>query len=198
MGKLTKMKTILEGMRQQNIHSRIDFQIILEDERTRSDRTGCEFSVITFEASNSKPDNSSIRCLNKILNRRTRSCDEIGLIDENRLCVILPETPTDGAQILADNICKAINSEKIHLKYTVCSYQSGWINGNKEVLDGFLGTDFTSELNEGSVDNNINLSHQPRSFLPLHIPLRKRVNRVALLTLILLPPFLMFAIFLLR
>jgi hypothetical protein len=167
MGKLTKMKTILEEMRQQNIHPRKDFQIILENERTRSDRTGCEFSVITFEASNSKPDNSSMRCLNKVLNKRIRSYDDIGIIDGNRLCVILPETPADGAQILADIICKAANSGKLHLKYKIYSYQSGWTNGNEEVLHGFLGTDFTCELNEGSVDNNSNLSHQPRSFLPI-------------------------------
>jgi hypothetical protein len=172
------LKTISAKMRQQNIHSRKDFQMILENEQGRSDRTGWEFSVLTFELTNSRPENSSIRRLRKVLYNRIRSCDVIGMIDKKHFCVILPVTPVDGARILADNVCNALNSGKLHLKYTVYSYQSGWINGDKEVLHDFLKAELSQNLRGGSVDNNSSLLHQPKSYSSIHTHLRENVKRV--------------------
>ena len=107
---------------QQNIHSTEEFQRILEHERARSDRTGCEFCVMTFEVLGSKSYRSSIRYLRKVISQRVRCYDDIGLLDENHLGVILPGTPVETAYKIADDVCNAIIPRKVYPKYNIYSY----------------------------------------------------------------------------
>ncbi len=102
----------------------------MERERTRAERTDREFSTVIFEVAKSKNFGTLIRYLSYILSQRVRCYDGIGWIDKHRLGVILPDTSSEGARKLADDVCKAIIPKSIHPQYSIYTYPSHWINGN--------------------------------------------------------------------
>ncbi len=103
------------------VHSAKDFRTILERERSRSDRSGNEFSLISIESEslnrNSGPDPKFLGALA----RRIRSTDEVGWL-EGRIGVFLPDTSAKGAWKLADDLCRIMNGNTPPLKCTVYNY----------------------------------------------------------------------------
>src|SRR5829696_3073420 len=74
---------------------------LLQRERMRSDRTGSPFSVLTLHAADAADPRESMAWLVRFLKRRLRETDEVGWLDNNRLCAILPVTPVTGAATVA-------------------------------------------------------------------------------------------------
>src|SRR5258706_4033087 len=73
----------------------MDFRTGLIRERARADRTEQEFSVLVLEGQAN---------LIHMLEERLRNTDEIGWFDKQRIGVLLPNTPANGAVKLAQDI----------------------------------------------------------------------------------------------
>jgi len=106
----------------QNIHSSENFHKALKRERYRADRNNHEFSLIIFDVGELEKNMDATRRFIDVLTSRVRISDEVGLYDERRLGVILPDTPSKGAQILADNVCKKIPVSTCNFNYECFTY----------------------------------------------------------------------------
>jgi lipopolysaccharide/colanic/teichoic acid biosynthesis glycosyltransferase len=137
------------------LHSTEDFRVLVEKERTRSDRTGRSFSLVLLDpgiaakaGTGAGPGTRTGRrsgndlCLWKKsfslqLVRRMRTTDEAGWIDERRLGVLLPETQEEGARRFAANLASATSSVAPSLRWEILTYPSPTVeNGNEEGEDG--------------------------------------------------------------
>ena len=107
---------------QQGIHSSEDFHKVLKRERFRADRNNHEFSLIVFDVGVLKKNMGAARHFIDILTSRVRISDEVGLYDERRLAVLLPDTSSRGARVLADNVCSEIPASASYLEYECFTY----------------------------------------------------------------------------
>ena len=114
------------------LRSAHELQTILEQERNRADRTGREFSVVVFDVGNSDQDRAAVRHLVQVLDQRLRSTDEVGWFDEGRIGVVLPDTPAEGAWMLADDVCETIAANGPRPACTVYTYPSWWLPGGNK------------------------------------------------------------------
>ena len=72
----------------------------LEMERSRSDRSGSIFCLVLFDFAA-----DHLEELSGILQKRIRMTDVPGLVSDGRVALLLPETPLEGAEKLADDLC---------------------------------------------------------------------------------------------
>ena len=110
-----------------SVHSAGEFSAILNRERDRSDRTGQEFSMVVFEVGAGGRKSEAARILVPILAQRTRSTDDIGWLEDGRLAVALPHTPTDGAWKFVDHVRQAFDAPTPPPDCLVFSYPTAWI-----------------------------------------------------------------------
>src|SRR5262245_46489186 len=75
---------------------------ILVRERGRTDRTGDVFSVVTFTPRQPEQAEDTWLYLVDLLSGRLRSTDDLGWMNDHRLCAILPHTTPDKAWKVAD------------------------------------------------------------------------------------------------
>jgi hypothetical protein len=103
------------------------FQRAIENERARSDRSSNQYALLIISlAIKSEEDERIVRAIDRI-RQRIRTIDEIGWYEENQLGIILPFTPMEGADRLADEICEIITSHLEPTEYLACelfSYDS--------------------------------------------------------------------------
>ena len=107
-------------------HSTEQFSVVLDQERARVDRTGREFSLVVFEGR----DPRRARVLQKILGGRLRASDQVGWMDDQRIGVILTDTPVEGAWKFADDVRRSATADGPPLACSVCSYPSPWLPGD--------------------------------------------------------------------
>jgi hypothetical protein len=81
-----------------HVSSLSDFQKIIEMERCRVNRNGGSFVIVVFNLEKFQMELNLLSKLVQRISQRSRITDQIGWYDYNRLGVILPETPTLGAQ----------------------------------------------------------------------------------------------------
>ncbi len=99
---------------------------ILQRERARSGRTGEVFSLVTFAVRSHKAGDETLRHLAKILQRRLRLTDDVGLWAEHQIGVVLPATPAAGAWTVVGDVCVCVPAG---LPLPLCSvycYPSDW------------------------------------------------------------------------
>jgi lipopolysaccharide/colanic/teichoic acid biosynthesis glycosyltransferase len=82
-------------------------QWILYRERARSDRSGNPFSLLIFSPRQSPWPSDGVAFLVGILRKRLRCYDEFGYLDGERVGVVLPDSPPDGAWKVADDVLAA-------------------------------------------------------------------------------------------
>ena len=78
------------------IHSPETIKAILHRECARCERSGSEFCLIMIDPG---PDAMALNRLGLLLSGHVRQADEIGFMDENRLCVLLTYTVPAGAEL---------------------------------------------------------------------------------------------------
>jgi lipopolysaccharide/colanic/teichoic acid biosynthesis glycosyltransferase len=110
-----------------SVHSAKKFAAILNRERDRSDRTGQEFSLVVFETGSGSRKSEAVRNLVSNLKKRIRSIDEIGRIEDDRIAVALPHTPSDDAWKFVANVRRALGGSAPGPDCTVYVYPSRWI-----------------------------------------------------------------------
>jgi lipopolysaccharide/colanic/teichoic acid biosynthesis glycosyltransferase len=111
------------------INTREELEEIIKHERYRTDRTGVSFSFVLFHIENDNADNKVDFI--KYLVSRIRNIDEIGIFDNNRTGIVLPDTDLKGAHAFALNADKNIVSRKI--SYNVYSYPDAWFESESYI-----------------------------------------------------------------
>ena len=119
------------------IHSREEFQLVLDRERARADRGRTTFSLVVFDFGNmGGPSGSSLvpEHLTRVLLRRIRITDAVGWFDETSIGTVLPGTTGEGAWKFADDIRKKTSAIASHISYRVYTYP---VEGTADREDSF-------------------------------------------------------------
>ncbi len=96
------------------VHDGPSFRVLLDKERSRSERNGTCFSLILFQVEDREG-------LIETLGQRLRATDETGLLQDH-IGVILPGTDAGGASLLAEDVCQELELESRGDAYTVFQY----------------------------------------------------------------------------
>ncbi len=90
------------------IHAINDFHTILKRERSYSERNNHGFSLIVFDVGILEKHKILAKNLINILTSRVRISDDVGWFDERRVGILLPDTSSKDAGLLAKMTCKKI------------------------------------------------------------------------------------------
>jgi len=77
---------------------------IIQRERARSDRTGDGFSLLVITAADGRPGKPALAGIARYLSSRLRLTDELGWLDDLRLCAVLSTTLPSGAWKVAESV----------------------------------------------------------------------------------------------
>ena len=105
------------------IASRMEFQLALERERTRADRTGQVFCLLVFTVDR-KYKYKALVHLARVLRARLRKSDQSGWISEERIGVLLPDTPGPGGEKVARDVVAMLAARSAAPAYRLFAYPS--------------------------------------------------------------------------
>ncbi len=114
-----------------SLHTIDRMQSLLARERMRSDRGNSQFALLTFTSASSF-DPHELSTLTQVFAARIRATDDAGLLSSDRVGVILPETPADGAWKLASDLLERLPEESRDLDCEVFTYPTDDSNGRHE------------------------------------------------------------------
>jgi len=106
---LIRKKPFSEG-----VYSAKEFQTVIERECFRSDRSRSGFSLMVLPLGDIRSRKRVSLKITKVLTERVRSTDEVGWIGNKCLGVVLPDTPSDRARILAQDLASRIGEGHIN------------------------------------------------------------------------------------
>jgi lipopolysaccharide/colanic/teichoic acid biosynthesis glycosyltransferase len=141
---------------------------VLQRERARSDRTGELFALAVFAVSQRPADQDTLAHLAQILERRLRLTDDAGLLDGQRIGVVLPATPASGAWTVVDDVCVCVPAGLPLPECSVYCYPTDW--------------PVAKDSDEGKAEDHSDAGRPARAMEPLFarpLPLWKRVIDVA-------------------
>ena len=98
------------------------FRNLIEIERSRVLRSERPFSLLLFTVPLNKMNSESINKLIKKITARVRRIDQIGWFDHQHLGVLLPNTPKEGAKVIADEIFTSVKAEQFSIVYETLTY----------------------------------------------------------------------------
>jgi lipopolysaccharide/colanic/teichoic acid biosynthesis glycosyltransferase len=90
------------------LHSYQRIQQLLQGERARAERSGGRLSMVVFGPI---ADRVNLSKVGRTLIRRARSTDHLGHFRDSHLCVIMPDTPTEGAHVFANDMMELLESK---------------------------------------------------------------------------------------
>ena len=105
------------------LHNSARMQQLLARERMRSDRGDSIFSLLTFSSA-ARLSAVELAKLDGVLSARIRATDDAGLLAEDRVGILLPETSPQGAWTLAADLVQRLPAELRDLKPDVFTYPS--------------------------------------------------------------------------
>jgi lipopolysaccharide/colanic/teichoic acid biosynthesis glycosyltransferase len=176
-----------------------DFTTTVCRERARADRSGGEFSIVTFTANVQSAKGNALRRIAKHLSRRARIIDQFGWTDKGRLWLLLPNCPADAGAKIARDICEQVFASQGQVSHELYHYaaDNDGKRGNGKCQN--LQTDqcFAEKTDSicGALDLNekADQAHQTvQPFVVRAMPLSKRAFDVvmAVIALIALAPVL--------
>jgi lipopolysaccharide/colanic/teichoic acid biosynthesis glycosyltransferase len=86
------------------VYSAKEFQVVIQRECARCDRSGKGFSLIVLTLNSGRSGNRDSARIAKVVTKRVRSTDEVGWIGHKCLGVVLPDTAADRARVLGVDI----------------------------------------------------------------------------------------------
>ena len=137
----------------EKIYSEKEFRKIVDIERARVDRMGNCFSVVSFVTSNKKGNGVFKKQLISILKKKLRTTDEIGLIDEDRIGVLLHNAPPDATGDFVNRLREDIGSEISLNDYEIYTYptnQNDMGSNSKNSKKHCRRINFRKKVNENS------------------------------------------------
>ncbi len=90
-------------------------------ERLRSDRSRSSFALVTL-ALPSPWQSGELHQAARVLRDRLRATDDVGLLDLQRLAILLPETPPAGAWKVADDVSRLLSRDMRRFEVEVFAY----------------------------------------------------------------------------
>src|SRR3954471_22793761 len=90
--------------------ARRDFTRMVCRERARADRSGGDFSVVTFRADTTAAELEILRRVAKHLSERARIIDQYGWNGDSAVWLLLPHCPAVAAGKIAQDICQKFSS----------------------------------------------------------------------------------------
>jgi len=105
------------------LHTADRMQGLLTRERMRSDRGNSNFALLSFTFP--RPcGNEELATLAHVFATRLRATDDAGILAADRVGIILPETPADGAWKLAEDLVELFPTQMRHVSPGVYIYPS--------------------------------------------------------------------------
>jgi lipopolysaccharide/colanic/teichoic acid biosynthesis glycosyltransferase len=104
-----------------SIYSREEFLDVLKRERLRTHRNGVPFSLLIFWTVVDSGRNKIFENLVRVMLPRVRETDEVGWYSDYKIGLFLPDTPPEGARMLAKQIIE-MTGEDNQLLYELQSY----------------------------------------------------------------------------
>jgi hypothetical protein len=126
--------------RNNNAFSEEDFRFILEFEKERADRGNHQFSLIVFDKERFEAQTDETQHLIDNIFQRIRDIDIVGWLNGEGIGIILPYTPTEGANQLVKCISESSNSSIPKSAYSVHTYPFEGIFGDPTSIN-FLAID---------------------------------------------------------
>lgn len=83
------------------------FRLEIARERMRTDRNGSPLAILMLELAADRATPADLQFLARVLQRRLRLTDAVGLLSKRRVGVLLPDTTKKGAWKLASDVCDA-------------------------------------------------------------------------------------------
>jgi len=124
MSPLPRIKDFERILSNRNFHKLLDY------ERSRSDRSGREFSVIFFFLEHIAGNDKELLYFIRIITGRVRQTEEIGWLQENNcIGVLLPDTSFAGADKLVKDVLSLNGKFSPPPSYQVYTYPGRWIEG---------------------------------------------------------------------
>jgi len=118
------------------IYSAKEFQAVIQRECFRSNRTGNTFSLMVFILRDRKSAKRDCLKIARIFNERVRFTDELGWIGNNCLGVVLPDTPSDRARSLAQDLHSRIGEGHTH-GFRIYGYPWDWASNSSKHSPGY-------------------------------------------------------------
>jgi lipopolysaccharide/colanic/teichoic acid biosynthesis glycosyltransferase len=114
------------------IYSKQEFISLVERERSRADRMGGCFSVVTFTMHKLKKNEGEKRNLCDLFIRNIRDYDYIGFIEMHCFAILCPDTSSEQAHRVARRFTHAIIPENLMPIASVFSYPSPGTTGRRK------------------------------------------------------------------
>lgn len=97
-----------------------DLQFLLRRERARADRTGQHFSQVLFNCAriNAQTFYDAVQTIC----RRVRCTDEVRWFEDFKIAIVLPDTPSEGAWKLCEDILNLLDVPSDQLSISAYSY----------------------------------------------------------------------------
>src|SRR3954471_17970954 len=114
--------------------ARRDFTRMVCRERARADRSGGDFSVVTFRADTTAAELEILRRIAKHLSERARIIDQYGWNGDSAVWLLLPHCPADAAGKIAQDVCQQFSGAPEQVAYELYHYvgDNGRQNGRSE------------------------------------------------------------------
>ena len=106
------------------LHNEEVLRVILERERMRCDRNGQTLSVIAIEFKSRAKSRENREIIATVLQRRLRETDAAGIVQDDQFAVVLPDTPLEGARIVADTLRELLAERGLHPKFSLLVYSA--------------------------------------------------------------------------
>ena len=105
---------------------------------------------MTFDVGKINGNIKQIKHLIDLINSRVRLTDVVGWLDNQRVGVLLTDTSSHGANVLAKKVSKEFDTSLKIPDYRVYTYPSeNWIDGNGNLKSLFIGEDIYVKLAVG-------------------------------------------------
>jgi len=97
-----------------------DLQFLLRRERARADRTGQHFSQVVFDCAriNAQAFYDAVQTIC----RRVRCTDEVRWFEDFKIAIVLPDTPSEGAWKLCEDVLDLLEVPADQLSISAYSY----------------------------------------------------------------------------
>src|SRR3954465_4371025 len=102
--------------------SRRDFGKMVCRERARADRSGGDFSVLTFRVQPSAAEAQLLRQIAKHLSERARIIDQYGWNGDSAVWLLLPHCPADAAEKIAQDIFQKFSTAQVQVGFELYHY----------------------------------------------------------------------------
>jgi lipopolysaccharide/colanic/teichoic acid biosynthesis glycosyltransferase len=103
-----------------------EFHFLLLREKVRADRAQRPMSLVLLEIAPERWDTVSPTAVCRRLLDRVRVTDEVGWFDGKTIGIILPDTPAEGAESLAESLAKELGESAHGLRWRIHSYPDDW------------------------------------------------------------------------